>query len=920
MHSHSTNRTRHLRLDSLENRVLPTVTTSFDAVTGLLTVRGEANDAIAVSAVGPLGAKLVAVNGKATQVATSVVETVNVRGGAGNNRINLPGVKPTAFVALNEVHVDGGAGNDKITGSPFDDDLAGGPGRDVIKGMTGNDTIRGGGDVDVLDGGIGDDVVKSSDPVEAGFNDTFGLNADALPNSPYQIGGILFGHGQGEAGWSSGWQQRHGDPSAEVVQSDIVFEGDGALWIKGPSTTGVHRSFTDGVSTGVVTVSQMMYIPAGGGIAQYLTDASDTNADSTTAAQWGAGAGGNIQIVDAGIWENTGIPVPVQEWFRVDVQLDMTAKTFEFYFNGVKYQSPDPLNFRGNPGVFNNIDYFVEGTTGGYIDALQVDGPDTLTPTATGDILRGGHGDDTLRGASSPDLMLGGPDNDSLSGGGGNDIIKGNSGNDELVGEHGDDQIDGSAGDDTQNGGVGADKLFGGPDHDQMVGGEDGDYLDGGAGDDSLDGGLANDFVTGGAGDDTVLGNTGADRLFGSSGNDSVKGGGGADWLDGGTGDDLVESGDPPLPAPVSAGFNDAEGINSDPTDNSPYTLGGTLLGSGVGEPGWAGGWNQPVGSTNNAMVQSTTKFDGDGAMQITGGTTGVNRAILNAEASGVVTVTQMINVPAGGGAMQYLYDGSMPDTPTRVAVNWDAHAALTNFRVLDVDTWENTGIPIPIQDWVKVTIRMDMTARTFDFFINDNQYIPPDPLGFRGNPGAMSHVGYLVENLPGIYIDAIQVFGPDPAGDPFTFGDTLTGGAGNDIVRGDRGNDLIQGSAGDDELDGGAGRDVMIGGLGTDNLDGGDGEDILIGGATRHDRHLTALPGILAEWTSSRALPVRQANIAGTGSGSRLNGSYFLNPSRVKADGSPDSLTGGADIDWFFYRFGEDDTDADASDLLTSL
>jgi Ca2+-binding RTX toxin-like protein len=399
-----------------------------------------------------------------------------------------------------------------------------------------------------------------------------------------------------------------------------------------------------------------------------------------------------------------------------------------------------------------------------------------------------------------------------------------------------------------------------------------------------------------------------------------LRGGGGADKLDGGPGKDLVESADPPLPAPVSAGFNDAEGINADATANSPYAINANLMGSGIGEPGWSGGWNQPAGSPNNATVQSTIKFEGDGAMRITGGTTGVNRAILNGEASGVVTVTQMIYVPAGGGVMQYLYDGSMADTPTRVAVNWDANASLTNFRVLDVDTWENTGIVIPIQQWVKVSARLDMTARTFDFLVNDVQYVPPDPLGFRGNPGVMSHVGYLVENLPGLYIDAIQVFGPDPAGDPFTFGDTLTGGTGNDVVRGDRGNDLLQGSVGDDLLDGGGGRNVMIGGLGADNLIGGIGQDILIGGVTRHDKHATALVGILAEWSSSRALDVRQSNIAGTGSGSRLNGSYFLNMAKVKADGSVDSLTGGDEVDWFFVRIGEDTTDAGASDLSTEL
>ncbi len=36
----------------------------------------------------------------------------------------------------------------------------------------------------------------------------------------------------------------------------------------------------------------------------------------------------------------------------------------------------------------------------------------------------------------------------------------------------------------------------------------------------------------------------------------------------------------------AQAGFNDALGINSNPTPNSPYTLGGAVAGAGGGESG----------------------------------------------------------------------------------------------------------------------------------------------------------------------------------------------------------------------------------------------------------------------------------------------------------------------------------------------
>ncbi|MBH9738918.1 hypothetical protein CJ419_04110 [Vibrio navarrensis] len=66
--------------------------------------------------------------------------------------------------------------------------------------------------------------------------------------------------------------------------------------------------------------------------------------------------------------------------------------------------------------------------------------------------------------------------------------------------------------------------------------------------------------------------------------------------------------------------------------------------------------------------------------------------------------------------------------------------------------------------------------------------------------------------------------------------GDTLIGGAGNDILFGQGGNDRLDGGvgkdtlyggSGNDTLDGGAGNDILIGGLGNDILTGGEGADI---------------------------------------------------------------------------------------------
>jgi len=62
--------------------------------------------------------------------------------------------------------------------------------------------------------------------------------------------------------------------------------------------------------------------------------------------------------------------------------------------------------------------------------------------------------------------------------------------------------------------------------------------------------------------------------------------------------------------------------------------------------------------------------------------------------------------------------------------------------------------------------------------------------------------------------------------------GETLTGGAGTDLIFGQGGNDTLNGQDGDDLLCGGAGNDTLSGGDGNDTLGGGDGNDILSGGA----------------------------------------------------------------------------------------
>ncbi len=63
------------------------------------------------------------------------------------------------------------------------------------------------------------------------------------------------------------------------------------------------------------------------------------------------------------------------------------------------------------------------------------------------------------------------------------------------------------------------------------------------------------------------------------------------------------------------------------------------------------------------------------------------------------------------------------------------------------------------------------------------------------------------------------------------TFGETILGTAGNDVIAAGNGGALIFGLGGDDAIAGGNGKDCLVGGDGADVLRGGNGEDVLIGG-----------------------------------------------------------------------------------------
>ncbi|HYD88988.1 MAG TPA: FG-GAP-like repeat-containing protein, partial [Vitreimonas sp.] len=126
----------------------------------------------------------------------------------------------------------------------------------------------------------------------------------------------------------------------------------------------------------------------------------------------------------------------------------------------------DLLDGNNNPGNPNAAD----------ADTLEGrGGDDFLFGRAGDDDLDGGDGADTLDGGAGADDLVGGAGNDIISGGTGIDSLQGGNDNDTLNGGDDGDTLEGGAGTDTLNGDAGADALWGGAGGDTLNGGADGD-------------------------------------------------------------------------------------------------------------------------------------------------------------------------------------------------------------------------------------------------------------------------------------------------------------------------------------------------------------------------------------------------------------------------------------------------------------
>jgi Ca2+-binding RTX toxin-like protein len=146
---------------------------------------------------------------------------------------------------------------------------------------------------------------------------------------------------------------------------------------------------------------------------------------------------------------------------------------------------------------------------------------------------------------------------------------------------------------------------------------------------------------------------------------------------------------------------------------------------------------------------------------------------------------------------------------------------------------------------------------------------------------------------------------------------DRLSGGAGNDRLEGDAGRDRLSGDAGEDFLDGGRHNDILRGGGGEDALVGGRGNDILDGGASYDtliytlDRDMGGRRAVTVDFAAGTATDgfgdtdtIRNVEaVYGTARGDTFIGSAAIGYLQYRGLGGADTILGTTGFDSIDYR-----------------
>ena len=217
--------------------------------------------------------------------------------------------------------------------------------------------------------------------IRSGFNDVSGINGDGVANnSPFNVANApLGGQGVGEPGWAGPWFVSVGS----VAVGGTAFEGDGAAAFF-QNTAAADRVLAQ-APTQRFRVDYRILVPRSisRDVVFRVYDNTRSNIFDAIAAQLAVLSDFQFNVIDGiedscqtGLChvEATGLFLTPGVWNEIGVEVDPVGRTWDLFVNGVHYNAPDPLGFRGVPVLPNAIQFLNEigAPDGSFVDAVTV--------------------------------------------------------------------------------------------------------------------------------------------------------------------------------------------------------------------------------------------------------------------------------------------------------------------------------------------------------------------------------------------------------------------------------------------------------------------------------------------------------------------------------------------------------------------
>ncbi len=789
-----------------------------------------------------------------------------------------------------------GFGNDTITGNSAANRITGNTGNDSLSGAGGDDTY-------VFDSSFGTDTINDS----SGSN-TLDISAIDSDASIDLSSASSYSDGSDTVSWTSGdidnIETGDGDDSLTGDSGANTFiSGDGDDTLTGGAGNDSleggfgwdNYAFASGFGTDTIQdvagYDKLDFSAYSTGVDVDLTGTTFTNASDTLT--WNAnsmehvvgGSGADTLTGDSDNNELTGN--------GGDDELTGGAGNDTYVFNDSwGADTIDDETTASDSGVVD-----LSETTGNLTIALTSSGGNeisdgTNTVNWSDDVIDhvlAGTGADTITGSATDNLIDGGTNGDSLSGGDGDDTLIGNTGNDWLGGGNDDDTyifetgfgtdtISDANGDNTLDisaldvaatielgvttsytesagntvswGANDLTNILSGTGADSLKGSSGNNYIDASDGNDTLDGAAGDDYLIGGAGDDSYV-------FSGSHGEDGIVDTDGTDTVDvsalttdltvkmsSGSEDEVTDGNFNTINWSSDAIENITTGSGADSIDGSSA---GNIIraGSGADSIRGLGGNDTIYGDAGNDTLEGG---DGDDHLVFESGfgtdtiidSVGLNTidisAISSAESIDLTSATSYVDgsdtVSWALGAVAGIVTDSGADTLTGGAED-------NNFSSGAGDDSLVTGAGDDILTGGAGNDTMDGGADD-DMYVFDAGWGTDSLIDASGDDSLdlTSLTANLTVNLTSTAGDEVTdgtntINWSSHVIENFYSGsgaDTITGSAYINIIHAGEGNDSVNAIHSDDEIKGEEGNDTLRGDLGDDTLYGGSGDDSLLG------------------------------------------------------------------------------------------